>query len=253
MTYDDAIARAAAATYAVNLPKPYRKTAADVLECPVCRCFNDERAQHCDQCSVQLQENGAPYEPMPGDVVSCTRCTAGNALDATYCDMCGGRLSHSAAPAAVAAQAATSSSGRQPQAGAGMTPQERQAYLDGRALSQERQRALALPARTGDEIRDLAAVMDRCAEIEALWQELDSAARYARAELGPWPSAEQVAAIHRMEADAEMAWQARQHAVAVRSRMQDAFYGHSPEQDEADQVRLAACFKQARRSLGRER
>jgi hypothetical protein len=253
MSYDDAIARAAAATYAVNLPKPYRKTAADVLQCPVCLCFNDEGAQFCDQCSKQLQENGAPYEPIKGDVVSCTRCTAGNQLDAVFCDMCGVRLAHAAPAAAVAAQqAATSSSGRRPE-GAGMTPQERRAYLDARALREERARALQLPPRTGDEIRDLGAVIDHCTRVETLWQELDDAARYARAELGSWPDPVAVAACRQAEADAEMAWQARQAAVAVRSRMQDAFTGRTPEMDEADQDRMAARAEQVRRSLGRER
>lgn len=130
-----------------------------------------------------------------------------------------------------------------------MTPDERQQYLDGLALRDERRRALSLPPVTGDTLHDAAAAQDRAAEIEALWEALDDEARRQRSELGNWPDPAAVAACRQAEADAEQAWQARQAAVAQRDRLQAELTGRTPADDEAEARRFAAIYRARRHEM----
>jgi hypothetical protein len=130
-----------------------------------------------------------------------------------------------------------------------MSPQERSAYISARALSDERERALAMPALTGDILFDAAAASDRAAEVENLWMELDQLARTARAELPRWPSPGDVAEVRRLEADASQAWEARQLARQRATELNDKFSGRSPRQAEYDMDRMMARGEAVRHEL----
>lgn len=235
-------------------PAPYRK-GDDTVQCPQCLLYNSPDAHYCDQCAAFLSAVPRPKLDNPREFLHCTGCAASNMPDALYCDQCGRKFPPAAYEAALAAKqavgdanlaaAATSSSGRRPE-GAGMTPAERRAYLDARALQQERQLALALAPVSGDPLCDAAAAYDRAGEIQALWEALDDEARRQRAELGSWPDPAAVAACRQAEADAEAAWQARQAAVAQRDRLNDQLTGRTPEQDEYEAERFEAIYRSKR-------
>jgi len=143
------------------------------------------------------------------------------------------------------------------------TSEERHAFLDGIALSAERQRALALAPLAGDTLHDAAAAHDRAAAIECLWEHLDAEWRQRRGELGSWPDparvAErsprgspdpaQVAACQRAESDANAAWSARCAAVEQRDRLERQLSGRTYEDDDREAARFNAIYDRMRHEL----
>jgi hypothetical protein len=141
--------------------------------------------------------------------------------NARFCKACGRPLPHGwgyAAQAAAGAQKTvpTSSSGRE-----GLTYAERCDYLRRINNLQAERAAVAVPALTGDSLKDLAAAEEHFTRIDALWIELDSELKRARSEAGLIPTAADAAAIADLQRRRDIAWASRQAAYAHRQVLWD--------------------------------
>jgi hypothetical protein len=146
--------------------------------------------------------------------VTCTTCGGSNRDSARFCARCG-----------TAQTPPTSSSGRQP-----WSPDERDDYLRRRSAERAGLAALAVPALTGDGLRDLARAEEHYATIDALWKDLDMELKRARSEAGLIPTAADAAAVADLQRRTGIAWGSRQAAKAHRDRLweEEQLTWHTP-------------------------
>jgi predicted RNA-binding Zn-ribbon protein involved in translation (DUF1610 family) len=179
----------------------------------------DDGVEFCPYC-------GAPVQGLAGVVnggpsLSCPGCGTQNMANARFCKSCGRQLPSGWGYAAQAAGDAqktmpTSSSGRQP-----MSYAERCDYLRRTGNQQAERAAVAVPAPTGDSLKDLANAEEHFTRVDTLWEELDTELKQARSAAGLIPTAADAAEIRDLERRTDIAFASRQAAKAHRDALWD--------------------------------